>query len=267
MTAVGFSYFWLGGTALGFVVLPIAARGATDRWDRVRRSQRVVRKALRHFHRFARAIDMCEVDTSAYGAAIPDGPCVVVANHPTLLDVTLFLAEHDDLCTVVKGDLFRGPFVGPLLRQCGHIDAGEGTNLDGAAAMKASLDRLEAGFKVLVFPEGTRSPEAGMHQFKRGAFDLAVRAEVPLVPVLVRSDPPALAKGVPWWRSVPREGRFRLQLTPLPVMDWSPWAGRSRLFRKHVQALLRERVEAWHRERGAGASGLQEAGEGVGQPA
>lgn len=251
-TAFSFGYFWLGGSVLGAVVLPVVARNEKDENARFRKCQRFVRSATRHYHRVLARLDLGDFDTREYRGKLPDGPCVVVANHPTLLDVTLFLAEHDDLCTVVKGDLFRGPFVGRLLRQCGHIDAGDGSNLDGAIAVKRSMDRLKAGFKVLVFPEGTRSPADGMHQWKRGAFDLAVRAKVPLVPVMIRCDPPTLMKGQPWWQGSYR-GRFRLRVSPLEVMDWRAWEGRSRLFRKHVQALVRERVEAWHRERQAAA--------------
>jgi 1-acyl-sn-glycerol-3-phosphate acyltransferase len=246
-TAVSFGYFWLGGSVLGAVVLPVVSRGAKDENERIRRCQRFVRGAIRHYHRVVERLDLGEFYTREYGEKLPDGPCVVVANHPTLLDVTLFLAEHDDICAVVKGELFRGPFVGRLLRQCGHIDAGRGTNLDGAIVVKRSMDRLEAGLKVLVFPEGTRSPVDDMHPFKRGAFDLALRAKVPLVVATIRCDPPTLMKGQPWWRGSYRE-RFRLRLTPLEVMDWRPWEGNSRLFRKQVQALIRQHVDAWHRE-------------------
>jgi 1-acyl-sn-glycerol-3-phosphate acyltransferase len=242
--AAGFGYFGAGGWVLGRIVLPIARLGAKDELERIRRCQRVVHRASKQLHRVLEAFSLTHVDIEAYRRAVPDGPAVVVANHPTLLDVTAFLAAHENLCAIVKGDYFRGPTLGALLRACGHIDAGEGSDLDGARVVLTSLERLEQGFSVLVFPEGTRSPVGGMHPFKRGAFDLAARARVPLLAVLVTCDPPALAKGMRWWRSVPDEP-FRLQLTPLSLMDWRPWDGQSRLFRKHVQRLMREALHAW----------------------
>ncbi len=241
--AATFGYFWAGGTALGYVILPWVARDAHDELDRIRRCQRFVKRATRHYHRVLERLSFGSVDLEAYEAVIGTEPCVIVANHPTLLDVTAFLAAHDQLCVVVKGELFRGRFVGALLRRCGHIDAGEGTELDGAAVLKAAQKRLEQGFSVLIFPEGTRSPIGGMHPFKRGAFDLATRAGVPLLPVFISCEPPAVAKGLPWWRMAP-DVPFRLRLTPLSLMEWRPWEGRSREFRKHVQRLLHERRNA-----------------------
>jgi 1-acyl-sn-glycerol-3-phosphate acyltransferase len=247
-SAVGFGYFWVGGTAIGAIALPLASIGAKDELDRVRRCQRVVQRLSRHYHRVVERLGVGTIDVDTYAAAVPKGPCVVVANHPTILDVVLFLAAHEHLCVVAKGELFRGPFVGPLLRSCGHIDAGDGGEMEGAAVIRAAMERLEAGFSVLIFPEGTRSPPEGMFQFKRGAFELATRAQVPLLPVFIRCDPPVLVKGVPWWKTLANDP-FRLRLQPLPLMDWRLWEGDTRSFRKRVHRLVRDRVEAWHGER------------------
>jgi 1-acyl-sn-glycerol-3-phosphate acyltransferase len=65
------------------------------------------------------------------------------------------------------------------------------------AALEA---RLAEGFPVLVFPEGTRSPYEGLRRFRRGAFEVARKSSVPLVPLFLRCAPPALGKGVPVWR-------------------------------------------------------------------
>lgn len=271
-----FGYFWVGGGVLGHVVLPLVARGAKDEQDRIRRCQRATRQALRHYHRLVERFGLGACDYAAYQAALPEGPCVVVANHPSLLDITAFLAADRDTCAVVKGELFRGRSVGPLLRYCGHVDAGEGTALDGAAVVKTALERLEQGFTIVVFPEGTRSPEHGMHPLKRGAFELAVRAGVPLLPVFVSCVPPLLSKERPFWRTP--SAPFRLQLEPLPPMEGRALGGsgvdpqealreRARELRKLVQRLLRARVEQRASEAQArGSSTLEECGPEVTSP-
>ena len=67
---------------------------------------------------------------------------------------------------------------------------------------------------VLIFPEGTRSPEGGLRTFKRGAFEIACRANVPVLPLLIKCNPPALGKGRPWYDIPRRTARFTM--TPLP---------------------------------------------------
>ena len=56
---------------------------------------------------------------------LPEGPFVLVTNHPTLVDVTAMIAAYGELCVVAKGSLFRNPLIGPLLRLCGHINSGQ----------------------------------------------------------------------------------------------------------------------------------------------
>jgi 1-acyl-sn-glycerol-3-phosphate acyltransferase len=139
---------------------------------------------------------------------------VVVANHPTLVDVTAILANFEDTCCVAKPSLIRNVFVGRLLRMCGHIDAGDGGAMSGAAVMQEAQRRLEAGLSVLIFPEGTRSPPGGMHAFRRGAFEVAARSGVPLRPLFVTCNPPALSKGLPFWRQPDRMAHLRIHPAP-----------------------------------------------------
>jgi 1-acyl-sn-glycerol-3-phosphate acyltransferase len=117
-----------------------------------------------------------------------------VANHPTLLDVVAIIAHVDDVCCVVKRPLMANPLVGPLLRACGHITVDGEDMMDGARVVDAAAQRLAEGQRVLIFPEGTRSPPGAVRSFRRGAFELARRAGVPVVPAFLRCDPPALGK-------------------------------------------------------------------------
>ncbi len=191
-------YFWSGAFVLSWFVLPYMSWKERDPLARRRRIQLVVASAWRDFHRrLARAtLYQC-----AYvGEAPSDGAAVLVANHPTLLDVTAILARIPHACCVVKSSLIASPLVGRLLRACGHVAAGDGSLMGGVGVLDAVCARLQEGFPVLVFPEGTRSPLGGMHRFRRGAFEIAKRAGAPVVPLFLRCDPPALGKGTPVWQ-------------------------------------------------------------------
>jgi len=214
LVASAFFFFWTGGVLLTWTVCPIlhlAVRDERRRWSLCRR---VVRVAFRCFHAYMRKLTL--LDAGLIGA-LPLGPgqVVVVANHPTLVDVTAILAHFDDLCCVVKPSLIRSVFVGRLLRTCGHIDGGDGGVMSGAAVMQEALRRIEGGLSVLVFPEGTRSPPGGMHAFRRGAFEIASRAGVPVRPLLLTCNPPALSKGVPFWRQPEQMACLGIRMSPL----------------------------------------------------
>src|SRR5205085_6640129 len=120
-------------------------------------------------------------DTDAAEAVRATGPSfVIVANHPTLIDVLALSAVFGRLTCVAKGGLFRAPLLGRVVRDCAHIDGGDGDPLSGAMVVQQALERLAQRMPVLVFPEGTRSPPGGLHPFKRGAFEIACRAGVPV---------------------------------------------------------------------------------------
>lgn len=210
--ALAILIFWGGGFVLAWLVVPYLALSEREPLARRRKMQRVVAGAWAWFLRW------CERTTiyrARYLGALPaEGPCVLVANHPSLLDVTAIIARVPHACCVVKSSLVDSPLVGRLLRACGHVAAGDGTLMAGVGVLDAVRERLQEGFPVLIFPEGTRSPLGGMHRFRRGAFEIAQRAGVPVVPLFLRCDPPALGKGTPLWRHPRRCPTLTVELDP-----------------------------------------------------
>lgn len=196
--ALAILVFWSGGLLLAWLVVPYVLLRERDPLQRRRSLQRMVASAWAWFLRACEAITIYRVRYQ--GELAPDGPCVLVANHPSLLDVTAIISRMPHACCVVKSSLVNSPLVGRLLRAVGHVAAGDGSLMAGVEVLDAVRARLQEGFPVLIFPEGTRSPRGGMHRFRRGAFEIAQRAGVPVVPLFLRCDPPALGKGTPVWR-------------------------------------------------------------------
>jgi 1-acyl-sn-glycerol-3-phosphate acyltransferase len=181
-------------------------------------------------------VDPLDESTDAH-----EGPFVIIANHPTLVDVTALLASYDGITCFVKPSHMNNPFISRLLRYCGHIDAGAGESLAGAAAIQAGIDRLREGFSVLIFPEGTRSPRNALHPFRRGAFELARRAGVPVLPMFITCDPPALMKGVPFWAQT--DDKAELHLRSWAPMPPSALEGSSRELAKSLEARYRAALD------------------------
>lgn len=196
--ALSIFFFWTGGCILSCFVVPYLLLVERDTLMRRRRLQGLVARIWRFFHGW---LDWSSLYRVRYeGAEPPTGPAVFVANHPSLLDVTSIICRIPHACCVVKEGLVRNPFVGPLIRGLGHVGAGDGGFGAGYSVVAALEARLSEGFPVLVFPEGSRSPYAGLRRFRRGAFEVARKRGVPLVPLFLRCTPPALGKGVPVWK-------------------------------------------------------------------
>jgi 1-acyl-sn-glycerol-3-phosphate acyltransferase len=214
LTGAAFAGFFCGAALLGWVVLKLVHLGPGGLAERQRRCQRLVRTTWICFHGYLRWVGLVDFDRTRQAIDV-QAPAIVIANHPTLLDITALTVAVGPACIMAKKTLFSNPLVGPLLRACGHIAVGapgDGTDL----AVDQAEARLRAGHLVIMFPEGTRSPVGGLGRFRLGAFELARRTGVLVVPVRITALPPALWKGLPWY-SIPRQTvDFRLQ--PLPAI-------------------------------------------------
>ena len=168
-------------------------------------------------------------------------PCIIVANHCSQLDIPVVGAVLEiDYRWVAKKELFRLPFVGWHLTACGHIPVNrqKGGNFD---RMIAQIDAvLERGLSVLFFPEGTRSQDGAMKSFRSGAFNVAVRTGVPVLPVVIDGTERLLEKGSIRY---PGRGAKRVQVRVLEaIAPPEPAAGQR--FEDRVAALKKQTRDA-----------------------
>lgn len=206
-------YFWAGGVVLAWLVLPAVARRPIPEPELRRRCQGWVQRSFIAFHDLLRLIGLLDYDPRRARLEVPEGPYVMIANHPTIIDAPALIAIERRLACVVKRTYFRRLGIERLLRCCGHIDGGdEDSPLSAALVAVQALERLAAGQPVLFFPEGTRSPVRGLGTFQRGAFEVARRAGVPIVAVLVTCDPPVAGKGQRWYELPSSTPRLEVRL-------------------------------------------------------
>lgn len=112
--------------------------------------------------------------------------CVYVLNHRSLMDsLVAFYALPGDLRFLAKKELYKIPLVSFALKTMGMI-AVDRSNPDAAAnSIERAVSHLQNGKSVILFPEGTRNRGEGLLPFKKGAFVLAIKAQVPIVPVVI----------------------------------------------------------------------------------
>ena len=119
---------------------------------------------------------------------------LVIANHSMLIDALFIMAYVDNICCVVKRDLCTNFFTRLPIRLAGFIP-----NDDRYLVERAKL-KLDSGENVLIFPEGTRNKHDLQLDFRRGAANIAVISQAPVLPIVLCSSPRVLCKGDNWYQ-------------------------------------------------------------------
>lgn len=123
-----------------------------------------------------------------------DTAYVVVSNHQSMLDILVLFRLYRHFKWVSKATIFRTPFIGWNMTLNRYIAIRRGDPNDAVRMMAACGDALESGSSILIFPEGTRSLDGELREFKHGAFTLALRHHVPIVPIVLDGTIDALPK-------------------------------------------------------------------------
>lgn len=126
-------------------------------------------------------------------------PCVIVVNHQSMLDILLAMLLPVNARWIIKKWAAKIPLMGELNNLARHIVVEDADEADPnrPRGFETALEWLKKGVSVVVFPEGTRSPDGRMRRFKNGAFMLAVDAQVPIVPVVMHGTGACVRKGSP----------------------------------------------------------------------
>jgi 1-acyl-sn-glycerol-3-phosphate acyltransferase len=142
---------------------------------------------------------------------------VMVANHQSLLDILVLFRLFTHFKWVSKIENFRVPCIGWNMALNRYIKLRRGDRDSIDEMMRACERTLRSGSSIMMFPEGTRSMDGRLKQFKHGAFTLAQNVGVPLLPIVVEGTAHALPK-----RGFVLRGRHRIRVR---ILDEIPHAG------------------------------------------
>ena len=118
---------------------------------------------------------------------LPAGPFVIIANHQGYADIFGLIRAAGDrqLGFIAKEELRKIPVLGPWIKAIHGIFIKRGDTRESLKSINEGVDLLKNGYSMAIFPEGTRSRGPAMNAFKAGAFKLATKAKVPVVPVTI----------------------------------------------------------------------------------
>jgi 1-acyl-sn-glycerol-3-phosphate acyltransferase len=115
---------------------------------------------------------------------VPPGACLFVANHTSSADAPAVVgAIPRRIAILLKESLFRYPIVGQAFRLARFIPVNRRERDAAVESLERAIAELRAGQSFLIYPEGTRSPDGRLQEFKKGAVVVAIKAGVPIVPM------------------------------------------------------------------------------------
>jgi 1-acyl-sn-glycerol-3-phosphate acyltransferase len=179
------------------------------------------------------------------------GPAVLVSNHESLGDILVLFGLYRPFKWVSKAEVFNAPFLGWNMRYNGYVPLVRGDKDSIKEMMRRCHGWLERGAPILMFPEGTRSPDAEVKAFKDGAFRLAMEAGCPLYPIVLTGTADTLPKHGLLVKPVAR-CRVRV-LDPVDPVTFEGDVGR---FRDHIRELI---IEEKRRMQGEAPEGPAES--------
>lgn len=209
-TGFSFAVFGFAGLVLGLVIFPVLILFVRHPAQRRHAARSVVHWFFGFFVELMRRVGVLTYELHGV-ERLKDPGLLILANHPTLIDVVFLISLIPQSDCVVKASLGTNPFTRGPIKAAGYI-----TNDAGLALIDDCRRSLEAGETVLIFPEGTRTPESMELTLQRGAANVAVRCRKPVTPVVITCVPRGLAKGVKWYKVPPRPMHFTITVHP----DW-----------------------------------------------
>lgn len=128
---------------------------------------------------------------------IPEEPVLFVSNHQSNLDITsIYETINGKVTYVAKKELFKIPIVGRAMKLCNVVSMKRNDPKDGIRAINEAVKLIEnEKFSVVIFPEGSRSSDGNLQEFKPGSFKIATKSKCKIVPITVDGSFDILKKG------------------------------------------------------------------------
>jgi len=205
-TGLSFVVFGVGGIILGYLVLPVVALVSHPVSKRRRRCRFVVHLSFKVFAWFMQTLGVMRWEIIDREILQQEG-LLIVANHPTLIDIVLLISLIPNASCIVKPAVYSNPFMRGPVSWTGYVP-----NHSPGQLIQDCVDELKRGSSLVVFPEGTRSVQGQPLELKRGAACIGLRAHCPVTLVTIKVKPPVLAKHNKWHDVPCRRPWFKLDV-------------------------------------------------------
>jgi 1-acyl-sn-glycerol-3-phosphate acyltransferase len=235
MTGFCFALFGIGGMLLSVVWFNTLLIFIRDTTRRRRLARRSIAASFRFFLTVAKSVGVLDYRIEGGELLRQEQGCVVVANHPTLIDYVLLASVMPETDCLVKSALLKNPFVSGVIRAADYL-----INSQADALLPACQQRLKRGDTLLIFPEGTRTQPGEKMKLQRGAANIAVRCGSDLRVVVIHCSEHLLDKQSKWYDVPPAKPLFsvmvgeRIEIAPFNTANCQEPALAARELNRHL---------------------------------
>jgi 1-acyl-sn-glycerol-3-phosphate acyltransferase len=239
-TGIAFILLFGGGALLAATAFPVVHLVTRSASQRRERNQYLIHIFFRAYVALLRCARLINLRVEGEQKLHQSAGCLIIANHPSLLDVVLLMALIRKAQCVVKGELWESFFLGRLVRGAGYIR----NDLALDALLEACRTALATGHSLIIFPEGTRTVPSRRPQLRRGFANIATLLGAQIQLVTITCVPPTLVKGEKWWIIPPQRPTFRVMVGER--LDSTAWLGCK--YRSQATRKLLRQVEQYYAE-------------------
>ena len=243
-TGLSFASFGVGGVVIGAVIAPLVKLSTRDKELQQQRAQQVIRHSFDGFTQMMVKLGIMSIEVEGQEKLVQSKGELVIANHPTLIDVVMLIGLMSRANCVVKQSLWSNPFTKGPVQSAGYIlNAGSEQFIQDCVYKLSQPDAAS----LLIFPEGTRTEKGEqLNTFQRGAANIALRAGVPIRPVLIRCTPSTLTKNEKWYHIPSRP--FHIKITVLDAIQITDLLTDEAIGPKQVRQLNHQLQQIFNRE-------------------
>lgn len=218
--ATGFCFvlFGVGSFLLSLIWFRLLFLFIRDPLERQRKARSSISACFRFFLEVAKAIGALDYQIKGAEKLRTDQGCLILANHPTLIDYVLItsLLPHADC--IVKAGLLNNFFLSGAVRSAGYL-----INSEGESLIPACSQRLTEGGVIVIFPEGTRTEPDQPPKLQRGAANIAVRIPCDMRLIHISCTETLLSKKSKWYKVPPQKPVFKVEVlnkvSPEPFLE------------------------------------------------
>ncbi|WP_254063376.1 lysophospholipid acyltransferase family protein [Rhodanobacter sp. L36] len=240
-TGASFFFFGIGGLILRVLVLPLLALLPGDAITRRHRARAAIGGAFYLHMQFMYRTRVLDFHIDGAERLGQPGQ-LIIANHPSLIDVIFLIAQMRQTNCVVKASLWDNPCMHGAVRAAQYI-----SNNGSPEMLEQAADVLREGQTLVMFPEGTRTKPGCAPVFHRGAAAIALRGARVVTPVFISVTPTTLTKAEPWYRIPDRRVIVQLRvgadIDPAQFND-APMPIASRRLNQHLHQLFLKELDA-----------------------
>lgn len=238
-TTLAFAVFGIAGLITGLIFFPLMFLIIPDRQIRKVKARQFIGISFGLFIGMLKILGVIDHEISGRENIGDRQNILIIANHPTLLDVVILISMFPQANCVIKEAVARNLFMGRVVGAADYI-----SNYEPEELLPVCTAYLKSGGSLMLFPEGTRTTLEQCIDFKPGAAAVAVRSEVDILPIAIQCKPAFLSKEVPWHYVPPSRPVFTIRvLPPVTISELVPVAGSERHVRHDLNNALLELIQ------------------------